>query len=291
MDIRILRYFLAVAREENITKAAQSLHIAQPSLSRQMAELEREVGTPLFLREKRKITLTEDGLLLRRRAEELTALLDKTEQELRADAGSVTGQVSIGGGPARSVTAAAAAARAREPGLCFHFYSGAAAEVTALLDRGSLDFAALLEPVDTLRYERLVLPDAARWGVLLRRDDPLAARSAITRRELLGLPLVLHQREGLRRELELWAGAEPGSLNVAATFNIIHGHPADFVACGLGNVVLFRSMVEQEESDAVCFRPLDPPLEIPYALVWKRYAVLSRPSAVFLDEVRRQLKA
>lgn len=162
MDVRILRHFLAVAREGNITRAAESLHIAQPSLSKQLMDLEDELGKQLLIRGKRKITLTEDGVLLRKRAEEIVSLLEKTKQEISASPMELGGEISIGGMPVSKVLEAAAAIRADHPDVRFHFYSSDATDVTELLDHGSLDFAVLLEPVDTSKYEYVSLADVSR---------------------------------------------------------------------------------------------------------------------------------
>ena len=163
MDIRVLRYFLTVAREGTITRAAESLHIAQPSLSKQLMELEAQLGKPLLIRGKRKITLTEDGVLLRKRAEEIVSLLEKTEQELTADHGTLSGEIAVGGMPIPSLLHAAAEMRQQHPELRFNFYSGDAAAVTECLDHGSLDFAVLLEPVGELK---VTVPDSYMGDVI-----------------------------------------------------------------------------------------------------------------------------
>ena len=156
MDIRVLRNFLAVAREQNITRTAERLHIAQPSLSRQLMELERELGKPLLIRGKRKLTLTEDGALLRKRAEEIVSLMEKTQQEIASDTAEISGRIAIGGAPTEKLLRVAAALHRKHNGVCFDFYASDATDVVERLDRGSLDFAVLLEPVDTVKY--MILP-------------------------------------------------------------------------------------------------------------------------------------
>ena len=200
MDIRLLRYFLAVAREENITRAAENLHIAQPSLSKQLMELENEVGKQLLVRGKRKITLTEDGILLRKRAEEIVALLEKTEAELRSGT-SVQGEVSIGGMPTKQILSAAAEVRKAHPEVQFRFYASDATDVTEKLDHGSLDFAVLLTPVDEVKYESVVLGEFYRWGVMLPAKHISAKKSAVTREDLRSMTLVMHHRVGLQHEM------------------------------------------------------------------------------------------
>lgn len=190
MDIRELRYFLAVAREENITRAAQSLHITQPSLSKQIMELEKKLGKQLLVRGRRKITLTEEGILLRKRAEEIIALVEKTEQELRLDSEDIMGEIHIGGNAADSILSAAARVRKKHPGIRFYFYSGDATDVSERLDHGSLDFAVMLQPIDNTKYDFLSLDDCSEWGVLMKSDDVLSNQKAVTRDMIRILPLI-----------------------------------------------------------------------------------------------------
>lgn len=285
MEIRLLRYFLAAAREENITRAAASLHISQPSLSKQLMELEREAGKPLFLRGSRKITLTEEGILLRRRADEIVALVEKTEHELSAGAEQIGGRVAIGGDPTPAVLRAAAAVRGEHPDVRFQFYSSDATDVLERLEHGSLDFAVLLEPVDAARYEYHSLGDRARWGMILPDSCPLAKKAAIEREDLRGLPLVLHHRAGLQREIARWAQTEIERLNVAATYNVVNGDPSVIVQSGLGCLLTTDDHLPGRLNVGACFRPLSPPLQVSHALVWKRYAVLSKAAEVFLRQV------
>ena len=286
MEIRSLRYFLAVAREENITHAAESLHISQPSLSKQLMELEQEVGKQLLVRGKRKITLTEEGVLLRKRADEILTLLEKTERELNADSMQIGGEVSIGGDPTPSVLNAAAAIRRTFPEIRFRFYSSDATDVTERLDHGSLDLAVLLEPVDTTKYEYLSLPDSGRWGLLLPESSALTGKSGVAREDLLGIPLILHQRIGLQQEIAHWAQTEVEQLHIAATYNIVNGDPAAFVQSGLGYLLTTDDHLPKQLDAGLCFRPLFPALALRYALVWKRYTVFSKAAETFLRAFR-----
>lgn len=289
MDIRLLRYFLAAAREGNITRAAESLHISQPSLSKQLIELEDELGKKLFIRGKRRLTLTADGVLLRRRAEEITELLDKTERELSRGASEISGEVSIGGSPTQSVLRAAAALRARHGGVSFNFYSSDATDVTERLDHGTFDFAVLLEPVDSAKYDYISLADSCRWGLLMPDGCPLAAEEGIRPEQLSSVPLIFHRRAGLQRLVGLWAQTEPERLNIAATYNVINGDPCSFVKSGLGCLLTGEDHVPASLEPDMCFRPLYPPLVLRHALVWKRYAVLSPAAEAFLAELKREL--
>ena len=283
MDIRILRYFLAVAREENITRAAESLHIAQPSLSKQLIELEQELGTPLLIRGRRKLTLTEEGVLLRKRAEEIVSLVDKTEDELRAGNETLSGEVAIGGNPHASLLRAAAELRRQNPGVRFRFYSSDATDVTERLEHGSLDFVTLLAPVDAALYESLDLPEHSYWGLLVRADSPLAGRPCVRGGDLLPEPLILHRRAALQQSIARWAQTTPEQLNIAATYNVIHGSPVELVESGLGSLLITRDLLGPELAPGVRFLPLDPPLETHYALVWRRSAVLSKAAKRFLE--------
>lgn len=290
MDIRILRHFLAVAREGNITRAAESLHIAQPSLSKQIMDLEDELGKQLLIRGKRKITLTEDGVLLRKRAEEIVALLEKTEQEISASPVELGGEISIGGMPIQKVLETAAALRADYPDIRFHFYSSDATDVTELLDHGSLDFAVLLEPVDTGKYEYLSLADVSRWGLLMPAGCALAQQSSVTRDDLLPLPLITHRRLGLQQEIAHWAQiSSMDSMNIAATYNIVNGDPAVFVQSGLGYLLTTEDHLPHPLDPTLAFRPLSPALEVHHALVWKRYAMHSRAAEAFLKVLKESI--
>lgn len=286
MDIRVLRYFLAVAREETITRASESLHIAQSSLSKQLIELEQELGKKLFIRGKRKITLTEEGVLLRKRADEIVNLLEKTERDIRLDSETIRGEISIGGGPSPFMIEAAAQLRKHYPEIQFHFLYGDAVDIMERLDHGSLDFAVLMTPVDTMKYDCISLPESEQWGVLMKCSNPFSRHPAIYKSELAQMPLVIHQRAELQRELALWVGKEIDSLNIAGTFNIIHGNPAVFVEKGLGNVLTTDTLAALIAEQDICFRPLEPPMKIRYSLVWKRYSVFHKAAKIFLNELK-----
>ena len=286
MDIRVLKYFLTVAREENITRAAESLHITQPSLSKQLMELEEELGKQLLIRGKRKLTLTDDGILLRKRAEEIVALLEKTEQELSADT-ALGGKISIGGLPGKKVLHAAAELHAEYPDVRFDFYSGDACEVAERLDHGSLDFAVLLEPVDEVKYDYVSLDDRAQWGVIMPGNCELAMKPAVKPEDLRKVPLILHKRVGLQRTIEHWAQTDLEHMNVAATYNVVNGDPSAFVRSGLGYVLVTDDHLPEQLASGLCFRRLEPRLESRHALIWKRHAVLTKPAEAFLNKIKK----
>ncbi|MCI5919236.1 MAG: LysR family transcriptional regulator [Roseburia sp.] len=281
MDIRDLRYFLAVAREGNITRAAESLHIAQPSLSKQLMELEKELGKQLLIRGKRKITLTEEGVLLRKRAEEIVDLAEKTEHEISYDLGETMGDIYIGGSSSESVISAASSLRKKFSGIRFHFFNGDATDVAERLEHGSLDFAIMLEPVDNVKYDFLSLPDSSEWGILAKSDDPLAKKKYVTQEEMKSIPLIMHRRPGLQNEIAHWAETNVENLHIAATYNIVHGNPIPYVTHELGYFLTTKDLLAPTLAPEVCFLPLKPQLPTKLALVWKKHAVLNSAAKAF----------
>lgn len=287
MDIRVLKYFLAVAQEENITRAAESLHIAQPSLSKQMMELEQSLGKKLLVRGKRKITLTEEGIFLRKRAEDIVSLVEKTRQEISSDFTDITGEIVIGGNATPTLLRAVSSMQKQYPNVVFQFYSGDASDVTERLEHGNLDFASLLQPIDTVKYEYLPLPDTSIWGVLMKKDSPFSSMNAIKKEHLLQMPLILHRRIGLQQMIADWAQTDLRSLHITATYNVLHGSPVPFVENNIGYFLTTRDLLAPKLDDSVVFKPLEPALKKQSNLVWKRKNILSNPARVFLEIVRQ----
>ena len=267
MELRLLRYFLAVAREENITRAAESLHITQPSLSKQLMELEQELGKQLFIRGKRKITLTEEGVLLRKRADEILMLCEKTRREIAQDSDLIGGVISIGGAQSTVVAQATSLIADRYPGVKFQFFNGDAETLMERLDHGTLDFSILIEPVDLVKYEHLPLNETDEWGLLMQKDCSLASKEIIRPEDIQGVPLILPQRIGLQRELSAWAGIL-------------------LIKNGLGYAFALRTLVDTSESPTLCFRPLEPAIKIQYGLAWKRYPIFSKAAEKFIEQIR-----
>lgn len=286
MEVRELRYFLAVAREENITRAAEYLHIAQPSLSRQLMDLEKKLGKQLLVRGKRKVTLTEDGVLLRKRAEEIIELVEKTEQEISTDSEEIIGDIDLGGSTPASVLRVAAELRRKCPGVHFHFFSGDAMDVSERLNHGTLDFAVMLEPISNVAYDFLSLPDCSEWGVLMKKSDTLAGKKALSREDIRRIPLIMHRRVGLQNLIAHWAGTDPEHLQIAATYNVVHGSPVPFVQQGMGYFLTTRDLLAPVLDPDVCFLPLEPQLPTHLALVWKKHAVFSRAAERFYEMLR-----
>ena len=285
MELRVLRYFLAVAREENITKAAALLHVTQPTLSRQLMQLEDELGVQLFRRSQYRVILTEDGMLLRRRAQEIVELADKAERELQHHETELTGEVAIGCGESVAMTFLSEhirAFRALHPQVQFRIYSAIADDVKERIEKGLLDMGLLTEPVDIGRYAFLRTPQKDRWGVLLPKDHPLAKKPAVTPDDLLGIPLLLSGRETIRNELASWFGDAYEKIEIAATFNLIL-NAANMVRNGIGAALCFDL---GNLSDEVTFVPLSPTLETGTVLAWKKDQTDSPAAEQFLKFIR-----
>ena len=286
MEFRTLQYFLAVTKEENITRAAESLHISQPYLSKQLMDLENELGKQLLIRGKRKITLTEDGILLRKRAEEILSLVEKTESDLSANIPQISGEITIGGNPTMTVLNAAARLRSKYPDVYFQFYSSDAIDVFERLEHGSLDFAVFLEPIDVTEYDYISLPESSRWGLLMPSDCTLSLKDYVGKNDLLKIPLIFHRRAGLQQLISHWADTNIEKFNIAATYNVVNGSPTKFIKSGLGYYLTTEDLLPSVLEPDVCFRPLNPPLEIHYALIWKRTAFQSKAAEMFMKEIK-----
>ena len=288
MELRVLRYFLAVAREENITKAAALLHVTQPTLSRQLMQLEDELGVKLFRRSQYRVVLTDDGMLLRRRAQEIVELADKAERELQHLDTDLTGEVAIGCGESVGMTFLSAHIREfrrLHRQVQFRIYSANADDIKERIEKGLLDMGLLTEPVDIGRYAFLRTPQKDRWGVLLPKEHPLAQKSAVTPKDLLGIPILLSSRESVRNELAGWFGDEYDKIEVAATFNLIL-NAANMVKNGVGAALCFDL---DNISDALTFVPLSPKLETGTVLAWKKDQAYSPAAKQFLDDIKNAL--
>ena len=291
MEIRLLRYFLAVAREKNITRAAQSLHITQPSLSKQLIELEQQLGKPLLIRGKRKITLTEEGILLRERANEILMLCAKTEREIAQDAADLSGDISIGGGTSELAAEITVKFMREHPNVHFQFFNGDAEEVMEKLDHGTLDFGILIEPIDTTKYYHHPLGEIDEFGLFMRCDAPLARKKAIEPSDIKNLPLIIPQRVGLQTELSAWSGLPIERLNIIATFNTIFNNPLLLLKKGAGCAFGVSSLIDTDGNSKLCFRPLAPAIKIQHGLVWKHCPIFSKAAQKFAQEIRSAVTA
>lgn len=290
MELRVLRYFLAVAREESISEAANFLHITQPTLSRQIMELEEELGTKLLNRGRRnqKITLTDEGMLLRRRAEEMIELADRTEAEFARRDELISGEIHIGAGETdamRLLTRAAKTLHTLYPHIRYHLYSGNAEYVTEQLDRGLLDFGILVEPADVHKYDYIRLPAADIWGVLMRKDHPLAAQDAVHPADLQNLPLIISRQTMVQNELSGWLGSSFDTLHVVATYNLLY-NASLMVEEGLGCALCLDKIINTTGDSRLCFRPLAPKLTVGLDVVWKKHQVFPKAAELFLQKLR-----
>lgn len=293
MELRVLRYFLAVAQEESISGAAEYLHLTQPTLSRQLMDLENELGKKLFIRGSRKVSLTEDGVLLRKRASEIVELVEKTESEFWGTEDAIAGDIYIGGGESDAMRLIARTARELQctfPNIHYHLFSGNANDVCERLDRGCLDFGILLEPGDLKRYDYIQLPVTDVWGVLMRRDSLLAEKESLRPEDLRDKPLLLSRQSIGRDSLSTWFGQEYVSLNVAATYNLIY-NASLMVEEGLGYALALDRLVNTTGDSQLCFRPLEPRLEVRLYVVWKKFQIFSKAAAKFLAVLQEQAAA
>lgn len=274
MELRVLRYFLMIAREENITHAAQLMHVTHPTLSRQIQDLEAELGVKLFERSNHRIILTQDGLLLRRRAQEIVELADRTRQDLARGDTELCGEVAIGSGETRSMSALAemlSSFRQRYPRIRYRFYSGNADHIKERMENGTLDMGLLPEPVDISKYEFIRMPVKEEWGVLTREDSPLGGLKSVRPENLAGRPLMISGRELIENELANWFGGGLDGLDIPVRYNLLY-NVAMLVKNGFGDALCIRLDCSYP---GLRFIPLSPPLELGSVLVWKRHQVTS----------------
>ena len=293
MDIRILRYFLAVVREESISDAAESLHITQPTLSRQLMDLEEELGVKLLNRGKKNqgITLTEEGMLLRRRAEEIVALTDKTISEFDTAQDIISGDIYIGSGETNAMRLIARIGKKLQndyPLIRYHLFSGNADDVAERLDRGLLEFGLFIEPANMERYNYLRLPVTDTWGLLMRKDSLLAGKKNIHAEDLENIPLIVSRQSMVHNELSGWSGRDFDKLNIVATYNLIH-NASLMVDEGFGYALCLDRLVFSADNNNFCFRPLEPRLEAHLDIAWKKYQVFSKAAEKFLEALQEEL--
>ena len=296
MEIRVLRYFLAIAREGSITNAANFLHVTQPTLSRQIHDLEKELGQKLFTRGSHSMTLTAEGMILRKRAEEIISMVDKTEAEFNYMENAIGGDIYIGGGETDAVKLIAEIAkdlRENYPGIRYHLYSGNSEDVTERLDKGLLDFGILIQPANITKYDYINIPAKDTWGVVMRKDSPLAKKESILKEDLLDVPLICSRQaisqERSQNEFADWFGEDFEKLDIVTTFNLVY-NAAIMVEAGIGYAVTIDKIANTSESSSLCFRPLTPRLDSGLNIVWKKYQVFSSAAEVFLERLRQEFE-
>ncbi len=287
MEIRVLQYFLAIAREQSIIRAADSLHLSQPTLSTQIKNMEEELGKQLLIRGtkgSRKVTLTEEGMILRKRAEEILDLVKKTENEIILSDNVIIGDVYIGAGETDGVRLLAKAAgklKKLYPGIHYHISSGNAVFVREQLDKGLIDFGIIFGTPDLTKYEALKLPAKDVWGVLMPKDSPLAEKEFISPEDLWGQPLLISQQEAAGGELVQWMKRSISELDIVMTYNLLF-NASLLVEEGLGYAICFDRIINTSGDSRLCFRPLYPTIEIEMYMIWKKYQVFSKPAEKFL---------
>ena len=278
-----MQYFLAVTREGNISAGAQSLNLSQPSLSRQLKDLEEELGAKLFIRGNRHIELTEEGLILRKRAGEIMQLVELTESEISEVKNNISGTLSIGAGESLSmhrITGVFRRLKENYPDIRLNVVSGDTEDLQDRLDRGLLDFALIFTDFDRNAYHHLTLEEKEIFGVIMRKDDALAENEYITVKDLYDKPLIVSRANGL----DIFSGSQARKLQVAATYNLLY-NASLMVEDGIGVAISFDGLVDTSENSSLCFRPLYPEISVSPSLIWKRHQKLSIISQLFIKQL------
>ena len=292
MELRVLQYYLAVAKEESISRAAESLHISQPTLSRQIRDMEEQLGTQLFIRGNRKITLTEEGILLRQRAEEILGLVQKTEEEIHRTEQEISGNVQIGAGESdgmRYLIKAAKKVQINHPHVHFHLVSGDKTTVTEGIDRGLLDFGIVFERGNSTKYECLPLPYKEQFGILLPSNDPLLKKDKILPQDLWDKPLIVSRQSLQNKRLSDILQRPAEKLNIVATYNLLF-NASLMVQEGMGYAVCFDKIVYVDKNSHLQFYPLTPQPNIPMFVIWKKGRIFSRAAEMFLQQLQDMCK-
>ncbi len=291
MELRVLTYFLAVAREQSIIRAAESLHLSQPTLSTQLKALENELGKQLLIRGAkgtRKVTLTEEGMILRKRAEEILSLVQKAEREISICDQLIVGEVTIGTGETDAVRFIARAAKElyeSHPGIHYHISSGNADFVKEQLDKGLIDFGIVFGNVDPAKYHAIELPFKDTWGVLMRSDSSLAVQKVIQPEDLWDKPLIISSQEDSQNMLTAWINKKLSELEIVATYNLLF-NASLMVEEGLGYAIGLDKIINTSGNDKLCFRPLSPQAEAGMHIIWKKYQIFSKASAKFIEKLK-----
>lgn len=291
MELRVLQYFLAVTREQSISGAAEALHLSQPTLSRQLKEMEEELGKQLMIRGNRHITLTEEGMILRKRAEEIMELIKKAEDEISLSDDRIAGNITVGAGETDGVRFLARAAQTLQkkyPLIHLHIVSGDRATVTEELDRGLIDFGLIFGEIDASKYEYMKVPYKDTWGVIMRKDAPLAEKETITAEDLLDKPLIISRQAFQTTTFREFFPCNQEKLNIVATYNLLFNGSL-MVDEGMGYAISFDKLINVSGESNLCFRPLSPKLEASMSIVWKKYQIFSKAAERFLQELQETL--
>lgn len=291
MELRVLQYFLAVSREQSISAAAKFLHLSQPTLSRQLKELEAELGKQLFIRGNRRVTLTEEGMILRKRAEEIMQLVKKAEDEISLSDETVAGDITVGAGETNGVhflTKVAKAVQRDHPLVHFHIISGDKVSVSEAMDKGLIDFGLFFGKVDTSKYEYINLPYRDTWGVLMRRDSPLAEKESISPDDLYNKPLIISRQAFHGSELRELLQCENDKLNIVGTYNLLFNGSL-MVDDGMGYALCLDRIINVSGDSNLCFKPFYPKQEAEMCIAWKKYQVLTKAAEKFLQKLQETI--
>lgn len=290
MELRVLNYFLAVAREENFTKAAQQLHLTQPTLSRQIADLEQELGVKLFIRSNHNIILTEEGMILKRRAQEILSLADKTKRDFMQKEEALSGTISIGSGEFRSTEYLAkiiAQFRKQYPNVKYEIYSGNASNIRDYIERGFLDIGLMSEPIDMRKYNFLDMPIKEQWGVFVPINSRLSEKESISPEDLAGMSVVTATGDFNQSRIGKWLGGYKEQVEIAATANL----PYNEAVLAKENIGVMLSINLNCTYENLRFIPLQPVLEISTVLGWKKEQIFSAATSAFIDFADQYLKS
>ena len=292
MEIRVLKYFITIAREQNISAAAEKLHLSQPTLSRQIKDMEDELGKQLFIRGNRKITLTEDGMILRKRAEEILDLVQKAENEIAVSDKLISGEIIIGTGEVDGVRIVAKTAKKlseQYPNIQYNIISGDSVDIIEKLDKGLIDFAVLVGyAIDISKYDSVKLPNKETWGVLMKNDCVLAQKEYVTAQDLWDKSLIVSRQAIKGKILTVWLEKDISQLNIIAYYNLVY-NASLMVEEGLGYALCIDKIINITEDSNICFKPFYPNLEVGMDIVWKKYQVFSRASQKFLEALKQML--
>lgn len=292
MEFRTLYYFLMVAREENITRAAEKLHVTQPTLSRQIMMLEEEVNAQLLIRGKRKVTLTDAGMLLKSRAEEILNIVEKTEKDLASNLQQIEGEVSFGMAECKAshtiFTDILQDYMQDYPKVTFDFYTGNADLIKERIEKGIIDIGILLEPVDIQKFDFIRLSSKERWGIVVNKEHPLARKDTVSAKDLLNIPLIVTKRESIQNEITSWFKNNNEDLHIVATYNLI-SNAISLVEHQIGSVITIEGSLYNHDQQNIKFIPFDPPLETGVVFAWKKQRMFSPAFSKFIDKIYHRI--
>lgn len=291
MEIRVLRYFLEIARTGNMSRAAETLHVTQPTLSKQIKDLEQELGKKLFRRGSSSVSLTDEGMLLRKRAEDILEMVDKTADEFKALDNITGGEVHIGCAESHQIKYLAQVIKhfkKNYPLFRYHLTSGNTEQVVERLDRGLIDFAVIVEPPNLSKYNYIEVPETNVWGLVMKKDDVLSGKEKICVDDLIGLKLIC-SAQAMRVDIPRWCGENSDMLNLSGTINLAYNGSV-FVKEGLGYMLSFDKLADTGADSELCFRPLEPPLETKMYVIWKKYQVFTPIAELLINEIKNEFK-